>query len=280
MAVVTNVAGAALRDTARAFDGVAATYDRANAENPLLCAMRQRTRALVTSVAAPGSRLLDLGCGPGTDALFFASNGHRVTAIDWSTGMVDEATRRVRELGLQGRVDVHHLGIEQLDCDWRVGPSTAPFDVAYSNFGPLNCVDDLHRAAQAIAVNVRRDGWFVASVIGRICPGEVALYLGRGDLRRAFVRFSPRAVAVPLDGRTVWTQYYSAHAFIRPFERAGFYSVSCRALGLLTPPPYMSAFAERHRRLVSVLQRAEDAVSGWPVIRGLGDHFAIAMQRR
>ncbi len=41
------------------------------------------------------------------------------------------------------RVDVHHLGIEALD----VMPP-ACVDAAYSNFGPLNCVDDLERAAQ------------------------------------------------------------------------------------------------------------------------------------
>lgn len=277
VAIVTNCAGPALRETARAFDGVAATYDRSNAENPLLRAMRDRTRALIERVTEPGSRLLDLGCGPGTDAIYFAANGWHVTAIDWSIGMVDEASRRVRECGLEGSVDVRHLGIEQLDTDWT---EQEPFDAAYSHFGPLNCVDDLSRAAHAIAARVCPSGWFVASVIGRVCPWEMAVYLARLDSRRAFVRFSRAAVPVPLEGRTVWTRYYTPGAFIRTFERAGFHPVACRALGLLTPPPYLSSFAERNPAFIARLQRIEDAVGGWPLVRGLGDHFAVVMQRR
>src|SRR5262245_65107492 len=34
--------------------------------------------------------------------------------------------------------------------------------------------------------------------------------------------------------------------------------VSLRTLGLLVPPPYMQAFADRHRSIVDRLQRLED----------------------
>jgi ubiquinone/menaquinone biosynthesis C-methylase UbiE len=59
------VASMMLRDTQRAFDGVAAGYDRSNAENPLLCAMRARVRRTLAANVPAGARLLDLGCGPG-----------------------------------------------------------------------------------------------------------------------------------------------------------------------------------------------------------------------
>jgi hypothetical protein len=64
------------------------------------------------------------------------------------------------------------------------------------------------------------------------------------------------------------------------FARAGFAPVSHRGLGVLTPPPYLSAFAARHHRLVAALQRCDDAVSGWPLIRSCGDHFLLVMRRR
>src|SRR5256885_2439698 len=55
---------------------------------------------LVDAYVPPRSRILDLGCGPGTDAARFAAQGHRVTAIDWSPAMVEEARRRIRvEIG-------------------------------------------------------------------------------------------------------------------------------------------------------------------------------------
>src|SRR5438552_3143698 len=84
---------------------------------------------------APGAHLLDLGCGPGCDAESLARKGFRVTGIDWSGAMVEEARSRVVRSALGDRVEVAQLGIQELDRLPAFG-----FDAAYSNFGPLNCV--------------------------------------------------------------------------------------------------------------------------------------------
>jgi hypothetical protein len=117
-------------------------------------------------------------------------------------------------------------------------------------------------------------------VIGRVCPWEIGLYLSRGDLARVGVRFVRQAVAVPLNGHTVWTRYYTPREFERAFEAAGFRRLSLRALGLFVPPPYMEAFAGRHPGLVGALQRADDLAGSWPLLRSAGDHFLIVLQKR
>jgi SAM-dependent methyltransferase len=264
----------ALMETQQAFDGVASGYDQTNARNRTLCEMRERAMQAVEDVVPKGVHLLDLGCGPGSDAEHLARRGYRVTAIDWSHAMVGEARRRVCQAGLQDRVDVLHLGIQELD---RLSP--ARFDAAYSNFGPLNCVPDPAAAARLIADRLRRGGVLVASVIGRVCPWEIALYLARGDWSRARIRFREGLVAVPLDGRTVWTRYYTPTAFEQIFAAAGFTRVSLRTLGLLVPPPYLQAFAARHPTLVGALQRVEDRVGAWPAVRAWGDHFLIVLRK-
>jgi SAM-dependent methyltransferase len=266
----------ALLDTQRAFDGVAAGYDRSNAENATLCAMRARVWAAVDAHVPAGSHLLDLGCGPGCDAERFAARGHRVTAIDWSSAMVDQARRRMRTRGLADRVAVRHLGIHDLD---RLMPPTLQFDAAYSNFGPLNCVAHPNAAAHMIADRMRPGGMLIASVIGRVCPWEIAVHAARGEFARATIRFTRGLAPVPLDGRTVWTRYYTPGEFQRIFEIAGFARVSLRALGLFVPPPYMQAFAGRHPRLISALERIDETVGGWPGVRGWGDHFLIVMRK-
>jgi SAM-dependent methyltransferase len=264
----------ALLETQRAFDGVAAGYDRSNADNATLCDMRRRARRALESAVAPGSRVLDLGCGPGTDDEPLASRGYRVTAIDWSRAMVDEARRRVARAGFEDRVDVLHLGIHQLGA---LAPAT--FDAAYSNLGPLNCVPDLDAAARLIAARLRPGGLLIASVIGRVCPWEIALFGARGQWRRATIRFAREMVPVPLEGRTVWTRYYTPRAFERSFVAAGFARVSLRALGLFAPPPYAHAFAGRHRTMMAGLQWIEDAVGAWPGVRAWGDHFLIVLKK-
>jgi SAM-dependent methyltransferase len=264
----------ALADTQLAFDGVASTYDRSNDENRTLREMRFRTLAAITTHLPAGSRILDLGCGPGCDDEHLARRGYSVTAIDWSPAMVDEARRRVQAAGVGDRVDVHRLGIHQLD---RLAPGT--FDAATSNFGPLNCVPSLPDAARLIADRLRPGGMLVASVIGRLCPWEIALYLIRRDWSRVRIRFNRDLVGVPLNGRTVWMRYHTPRSFERPFRAAGFARVSLRALGLFAPPPYLQGFADRHWPLVARLQRIDDLLGACPGLRGLADHFLVVLRK-
>jgi SAM-dependent methyltransferase len=265
-----------LLDTQRAFDGVAAEYHHANTTNRLLCAMRARVHQTIVSQVPAGSRLLDLGCGPGGDAVALGLQGYRVTAIDWSPAMVAEARRRVASADADDCVEVQQVGIHELD---RLEPAAARFDAAYSNFGPLNCVDDIAAAAPAIANRLTPGGVLIASVIGRVCPWEMALYASRGDLARALLRFRRGSVAVPLEGETVWTRYFNPAEFTAIFAAAGLQPVALRALGLFVPPPYMQAFADRHPQLIQSLQRIEDRCGALPLFRQCGDHFLIVMRK-
>lgn len=263
-----------LLETRRAFDSVASTYAAATDANPVLRAMRARALAELMRNVPTGGSLLDLGCGPGMDAAVLAREGYRVTAIDWSAGMVEEARRRLRHAGLEGSVQVLDLGIHELD---RLPAGS--FDAAYSSLGALNCVPDLGAAARAIAARLRPGGVLVASVMGRVCPWELVLFGIRGNWRRARLRFAATFVPVPFNGRTVWTRYYAPKAFAATLAAAGFTQASLRALGLLAPPPYLQAFAERHARLVSRLLSLEDRLARWPWLRQWGDHFLIVMRK-
>lgn len=263
-----------LADTQEAFDAVAVDYDGPLGNNALVQAMRQRLLAAVLHSAPPDSGLLDLGCGTGLDAVWLAQRGFRVTAIDWSAAMVERTRQRTVDAGLDGAIAAHHLGVHELE---RL--DEPPFDAAYSNLGVLNCLPDLSPNAGMIAQRLRRGGILVASVIGRVCPWEVAIAIKKGQRSRASARWAKGIVPVPLNGRTVWTRYYTPSEFTGIFERAGFRRRSLRTLGLLVPPPYMLAFAQRHPRAISALQTFEDRVAGWPGIRGWGDHFLIVMER-
>jgi SAM-dependent methyltransferase len=273
-AVGTVIASRQMAANARAFDSVAAVYDAANRHNLLLEAMRARSLAMLARHVPPGSRVLDLGCGPGTDFEALLARNYRVTAIENAPRMVAQARARAHTLGRRGTLTVVHLAIEQIES---LSPES--FDAAYSSFGPFNCVTNLQDAAEALAARLRPGGVFVASVIGRFCPWEIVCYLWKRNPRRIALRFARQFVRVPLGGHSIWTRYYWPREFEQPFITAGFARLELCALGLFTPPPYMDAVAQRCRAGLRLLASAERRFAHVPMLRACGDHFLIALRK-
>jgi len=93
-----------LRDTQEAFDSVASDYDGPRGNNDLIQDMRGEMWRWLDATFAPGSRLIDLGCGTGLDAIRMAHIGHHITATDWSAQMVERTRDRVERENLTDRV--------------------------------------------------------------------------------------------------------------------------------------------------------------------------------
>ncbi len=263
-----------LRDTRRAFDSVAADYDGPRGNNALVQRMRGAMWRTLGRLFLPGSCLLDLGCGTGLDAIYLAERGYEIIAVDWSPQMVERTRARVAERGLRNRVAVEAIGIHELER-WR----GRVFDGIYSDLGPLNCVPDLPGASRACSALLKPGGKLIVSVIGRVCPWELAYYALRGDWNRARLRSASQAVPVDLNHHRVWTRYYSPREFCRAF--AGEFELDgYRSLGLFLPPPYLVRSIERAPAFFAPLAWLDERLGAWPLLRDSGDHFLMVLTRR
>jgi SAM-dependent methyltransferase len=262
-----------LLDTRQAFDSVAADYDGPLGNNALVQRMREALWRTVTLRLPKGARLLDVGCGTGIDAAYFAGCGYRVFATDWSPQMVARTRARAAEAGLSDRVNAEVIGLQELE---RLDGQT--FDGIYSDLGPLNCVPDLQAVAHHCSKILEPGGILVVSVIGRVCPWEFLYYLARGDWERARLRGSRGFIPVNLNHRTVWTRYYTPREFFEPFAK-DFELAHHRALGLYMPPPYLIRFYERHPRLFAPLAWADEHLGTLPFLREAGDHFLAVLTK-
>ncbi len=153
------------------------------------------------------------------------------------------------------------------------------FDGVYSNLGPLNCLPELGPVSHECARLVKPGGHLVFTVIGRWCPWEIAYYASRAKWSRIGVRFAHGMTPVRMNGHTVWTRYWSPPELYREFAQ-DFRLVHCRALCLFAPPPYMTWVKDRHPAWFERLWRWDQRCGGWPILRGLGDHFLIVMAKR
>ena len=264
-----------LTATQEAFDAAAPAYLQSTEQNHILRGFRDALIEVVLERAAAGSRLIDLGCGGGSDAVRLAAAGYQVTAIDWSPEMAGRTRAHAARHGVADRVDVRHLGIHELSSI-----TSASFELAFSDLGPLNCVPNLAAAAQEISRVLTPHGTLVASVMGRWCLWDVAANLARGRIRRAFRRTRSRIVPVAVETGTAWTRYYSPREFAAVFAAAGFHVRKVRALGVFVPPPYLDGFARRHPRLTALLRRLERRTGAWPIFCRLGDHFLIELRKQ
>jgi 2-polyprenyl-3-methyl-5-hydroxy-6-metoxy-1,4-benzoquinol methylase len=80
-----------------------------------------------------GKRVLEIGCGIGTDTMNFARQGAQVTAVDLSEKSLEMAQKRAEVYGLGERVRLFQGSAEQLDQ--LISPQ--PFDLIYS-FGVIH----------------------------------------------------------------------------------------------------------------------------------------------
>lgn len=93
-------------------DGVRAGYERWAATydtdgNPLQALETPLLRGVLADVG--GTDVLDLGCGTGRHAVWLAAGGARVTALDFSPAMLQEARRKPGAAGIDFRL--HDLGV-------------------------------------------------------------------------------------------------------------------------------------------------------------------------
>jgi len=264
-----------LRDTQQAFDSVAADYDGPRGNNALIQDMRNEMWRSLDAAFAQSSRLIDLGCGTGLDAVRMAQLGHCVTATDWSPQMVERTRDRAAREHVTHAVEARAVGAHELH---RIEGEQV-FDGAYSNLGALNCVPELSVVARECARLLKPGGTLVFTVIGRVCPWEIAYFLSQGRWTRVKVRYARAFVPVGMNNHTIWTRYYQPREFYRAF-RQHFTLAHYRGLCVFAPPPYLTWMREQHATAYDRLWRLDRRVSRWPLLRAMGDHFLMVMKKR
>jgi ubiquinone/menaquinone biosynthesis C-methylase UbiE len=257
---------------AAAFDSIAGSYDDTFTRSVVGRAQRQAVWEILTRVFKAGDRILELNCGTGEDALFLGRRGVAVEACDASAEMIEVAQRKKKiQKGPQLTIQFRQLATEEIETldPW--------FDGALSNFSGLNCVQDLRRVASDLSTLVRGGGNVVLVVSSRCCLWEFVWFSAHGDFRKARRR---------LDGHTIGKlgQYsvriwYPTKGEIEAAFSPWFRLCSTKAVGLLVPPSYLESWASKHTRLISALAVLDRIFGGWSVLRSVGDHLLLHLER-
>jgi SAM-dependent methyltransferase len=252
-----------------AFDSLAADYDRRFTETAIGKLMRNAVWRRCDARFPAGSRVLEMNCGTGEDAVHLGKRGVRVLATDFSAGMVEVASAKVAREGLDVLVQVSRLKWEDLDL-----LKEGAFDGALSNFGGLNCVRHIESIKLPLARRLRPGAVALLCVMGPLSPWEWIWFLLRNEPHKAFRRL--KRGGTTWSGLQIW--YPSIHR-IRRALAPQFRVVRICAIGAILPPPYFESWAERHPAMLARLDGWERRMETVPPLPWLADHYLLELER-
>ncbi|MBI3578417.1 MAG: methyltransferase domain-containing protein [Ignavibacteriales bacterium] len=259
-------------EVAEAFNAISKVFD-VTFENEITRRLRSKIYYEVEQLLPPGASILDINCGTGIDALHFAAQGYNTTGVDISEKMLKVAQRKVKTDN-RPLCKFYQGSFEALPPD-----ITGKYDMVFSNFGGLNCTNNLGTVAEELARVVKPSGFFVGIIMPPFSLWETCAYFLRGKIQQAFRRLNPQTQATGFSDKT-FTVYYHSPAKIAlalaPYLRVE----QIVGLNIISPPPHAVRFSRRWPRLSDFLNRLDETIETLPIVRAAGDHYIVIAKKR
>ncbi len=267
-------------ESGRAFDQIAGEYDDTFTQTLIGRAQREQVYGFINQILEKPDiqQILEVNCGTGVDACWFAQQGKTVLASDISPQMISTAEQNKQQLDgdLQSKLEFKVRSADQIEGLTPPGS----VDLVFSNFGGLNCLSpNQFRFFFPQANKLLRPGGYLALVImGRFCWWESLYFLTKLRLKKVFRRLNRKAIPAQLDETTfVDTWYYSPDDCLEIAD--GFQLTALKPIGFWLPPSYLEPFFQQRPTSIRVLSRLEKQFSHWRWPSYAADHYYLVLQK-
>lgn len=257
------------------FDGIAPDYDHHIYDNPVNSLLRERSLRLLNSVFKDGERLLEVGCGTGTETVELLRAGHEIVAADISQNMLNALRDKAAREGLTSRLTLVKINAENIGMlvkDY----GDASFGGIYSTYGAINCVHRINVLPSGFHALLARNGHLVMGVYNRLCLSEILGYAAKLKIRNSVSRL--RSMALEGESRFCIDVYAYTFMEIRKIFMEFFTPEYLEGVPVIIPPSnfvnYIDKFLRRFDRIKAIDYRLG---TKWPFSL-LGDHFLTVMK--
>jgi ubiquinone/menaquinone biosynthesis C-methylase UbiE len=267
-----------------AFSKQSSVFDQLEKDNGILQWMRKQVHDHCLQFFKTGDSILELNCGTGIDAIFFAEQGMHVHATDMSEGMLNELKKKIEMKNLQEKISVQQCSFTELTSILLSPTSFASamlsvkkFDHIFSDFGGLNCEKNIEGVISQFKDLLKQGGTVTLVIMPPFCPWEISLLL-KGNFKTAFRRFKRNGTASNVEGIHFNTFYFTPSRLIKAFGR-DYQLLGLRGLACLIPPPYLENFPKRYPKIFGTLKRMDQKLNHTFPFNHWADHFIITVKR-
>ena len=85
----------------KGFSKISSHYEQLDKTSSLINWMRKRVQKHLYKELKPAAKILEINCGSGIDAVYFAKKGYNIHATDIAPGMIDFVASKIKSESLK-----------------------------------------------------------------------------------------------------------------------------------------------------------------------------------
>jgi ubiquinone/menaquinone biosynthesis C-methylase UbiE len=257
----------------KGFSKISLEYESLDKTSSLIRWMRNRVRSHFENYLSSNNSILEINCGSGIDAVYFAKMGHNVHAIDLAHGMIDLVTSKINNENLASKLSCEVLSYEDLDK-----LSHKKYSHIFSNFGGLNCssLEELENVFKLFNTILNPNGIITLVIMPKLCLWEF-LRIFKGQ-KHAFRRLKKNGVMTNIAGESVQVYYHSVNK-IKNLLKPNFTNFNIENISFIGPTGNLVDFPKKHPFIFKYLSKLDSVSSKLPFLKGIGDYYIISAKK-
>jgi ubiquinone/menaquinone biosynthesis C-methylase UbiE len=254
-------------DVMKFYDNIAQNYDEQLRNCLLEGIIRKNFHNKLIFYFKQGDRVLELGCGTGTDAIYLAKHGVFLTSTDISGKMIEAANEKIKKENINSNIE-----ILVLDAQKFTSQMNKSYKGIFSNFDALNYIDI--RLFSKDLANFMQDGTFLLfTILNKRCFWEFLYYLIKLKPIIAFNNLIKRnrnyAVEMTLYSPSEIKKIFSKYFIIKKITGFGF----------LIPPDGFRGLQHKFHWIFTKIEKLDIFLASIFPLRNFCDHYIIEMER-
>ncbi|AOW21474.1 class I SAM-dependent methyltransferase [Urechidicola croceus] len=258
----------------KGFSKISHEYEKLDKYSKLINWMRNRVRTNISSRIKSGDTILEINCGSGIDAVYFAKKGNKVHATDISQGMIEYVESKISSENLQEKLTCEILSFQKLNELNKI-----KFDHIFSNFGGLNCVNEsgLTSIFNSFDILLKPQGQITLVIMPKICFWEfLKIFKGKKD---AFRRLKKNGIFANIEGEKVKTYYHSSQK-IKKLLKNNFTDFKIENISFLGPTGNHNQFPTNYPFLFKIVKKIDFLSNKLSFMNGFGDYYILSCRRK